>query len=326
MTLAGKIENSKDSVIILKGYQLTKKIDIKANGTFKDSLIIKKKGNHLFFIGGIKRFVYLDNGYDLYLKGNANKYEEGFTYEGIGSDTNNFINAQYTFSRSFGEPTDFFGLEKDAYFKRMAIIERGIDSIENLFDNVDTTVLKQSKRLNAQFLRNMKDENIYKIQRQRYLELKAKKDKIAKGQPSPEFKNYLNYKGGKNSLSDYRGKYVYIDLWATWCKPCIAQFPVLKKLEKEYKNKNIVFISIATDDDKTAHSWEKAKKVWRDAVKKFELKGVQLFAGEKQFTINYLVGTIPRFMLIDPEGNIVDNDAPRPGDPALKKLLDELEI
>jgi thiol-disulfide isomerase/thioredoxin len=326
MTFAGKIKNNKDSVITLRGYQLTKNIQVNSDGTFKDSLIVKKTGNHALFLGKDRVYIYLANGYDLFLHGDANKFEQGMAYDGIGAGTNNFINAQFDFSRSFGDPAKFFELEKDAYYGKLNTIEKGIDSIEKLYPDVDTTVLSQSRKFNTQFLKNMKDERVYNLQHKRYLELEAKKNRIAKGQPSPEFKGYLNYKGGKSDLADFRGKYVYIDLWATWCKPCIAQFPALKKLEKDYRNKSIVFMSISTDDDKTARSWEKARKVWREGVQKFKLKGVQLFAGEKQFTTDYLVGTIPRFILLDPQGKIVDNDAPRPGDPKLIKLFNELGI
>lgn len=327
MSFSGKIENNKDSILIINGPKLKKEITINSDGTFKDSLIIDKKGNHGLVLGDKRVYIFLSNGYDLSLNADANNFNQEMKYEGIGSSTNNFINSQFAFSRSFGDPIKFFELEKEPYFNKLSAIEKGIDSIQKLYTDVDTTIMNQSKKFNSQFMNNMKNEKVYEMQRKRYLEFKAMNDKIAKGQPSPEFKGYLNYKGGKNDLSDYKGKYVYIDLWATWCKPCIAQFPALKKLEEEYKNKNITFISIATDDNKTARSWEKARKVWREGVKKYKLKGVQLFAGENiQFSKDYLVGTIPRFILLDPKGNIVDSRAPRPGDPKLKKLFDELGI
>lgn len=326
MSISGKIENSKDSILLLRGPSLTKRVTIKPDGTFKDSLIVKKKGNHEMFLGKTRAFLYLANGFDLVFNADADAFNQEIIFEGIGAETNNFINSQYLFQKSFGNPAKFFELDKVAYYSRLDSIEKGIDSIMKIYPNTDTTVINQSKKLNTRFLTNMRREQVYDSQHKRYLELKALNDKIAKGQPSPEFKNYLNYRGGKSSLSDFRGKYVYIDLWATWCKPCIAQFPTLKKLEEEYRNKNITFISISTDDDKTARSWEKARKLWRDAIKKYKLKGVQLFAGETQFARDYLVGTIPRFILIDPKGNIVDSNAPRPGDPKLKALFNELGI
>merc|ERR1711916_38022 len=67
---------------------------------------------------------------------------------------------------------------------------------------------------------------------------------LMKGMPSPKFVNYENNAGGKTSLDDLQGKYVYIDVWATWCGPCIQEIPSLKKIEKQYHNKNIEFVSI----------------------------------------------------------------------------------
>jgi peroxiredoxin len=65
-----------------------------------------------------------------------------------------------------------------------------------------------------------------------------------KGTPSPEF-NFENHKGGTTKLSDIKGKYVYIDIWAT-CAPCRQEIPYLQKIEK-YEDKRIAFVSISID-------------------------------------------------------------------------------
>ena len=119
------------------------------------------------------------------------------------------------------------------------------------------------------------------------------------------------------SLDDFKGKYVYIDVWATWCPPCLAQIPSLHKIEEEYKGKNIEFVSISIDKRDDYFTWS-------DMIEEKNLGGVQLFANENQdFTKAYRIDNIPRFILIDPEGNIVSSDAPRPSDPALKDLFAE---
>lgn len=161
---------------------------------------------------------------------------------------------------------------------------------------------------------NPNPENLAKLTEQ-YNKLKT----ITKGKPSPTF-NYENHKGGSTSLEDLKGKYVYIDVWATWCGPCLREIPSLKEVEKDYKNKNIHFLSISIDEPK---DYEK----WKTMVTEKELVGIQLMADsnwKSQFVQEYAIMGIPRFILIDAEGNIVSADAPRPSDPELRKLLDGL--
>ncbi|WP_046758004.1 TlpA family protein disulfide reductase [Kordia jejudonensis] len=144
---------------------------------------------------------------------------------------------------------------------------------------------------------------------------------LVAGKPSPKF-DYENHKGGKTTLADLSGKYVYIDVWATWCGPCIAEIPSLKKVEEQYHGKNIQFVSISIDT-------EKAYKTWKEMVVNKELGGVQLIADnawKSKFVTDYAIDGIPRFILIDPNGNIVNADAPRPSDPKLVALFDELKI
>ena len=146
--------------------------------------------------------------------------------------------------------------------------------------------------------------------------------RLSKGQPSPKFVNYENHKGGTTSLDDLKGKYVYVDVWATWCGPCIRQIPFLKEIENKYHDKNIVFVSMSVDA-------ENDHDKWKQMVEEKELGGIQLFAdnsSKSQFYTEYGIVGIPRFILIDPEGNIVDSGAPPPSSSNLVKLFDELEI
>ncbi len=145
---------------------------------------------------------------------------------------------------------------------------------------------------------------------------------VTKGQPSPKFENYENFNGTTTSLDDFKGKYVYVDVWATWCGPCKREIPSLKEVEKKYHGKNIEFVSISVDKTKDHDTWKKM-------VEDMELKGVQLFADkdwESQFVQDYLIKGIPRFILIDTEGNIVNANAPRPSSEKLIELFNELKI
>ena len=146
--------------------------------------------------------------------------------------------------------------------------------------------------------------------------------KLVKGKLSPTFVNYENHKGGTTSLSDLKGKYVYVDVWATWCGPCKAEIPSLKKVEKEYHGKNIEFVSASVDVAEDHAKWD-------TMIKEKELGGIQLLTDknwESQFVKEYGIKGIPRFILIDPNGNIVSAEAPRPSSPKLKELFNSLSI
>ncbi len=146
--------------------------------------------------------------------------------------------------------------------------------------------------------------------------------KLAKGMPSPEFVEYENHKGGTTSLEDLKGKYVYVDVWATWCGPCIREIPSLKEVEKQFHGKNIAFVSTSIDKA-SAHN------TWVQMVKDKELGGIQLMADKdwnSKFVQEYAIEGIPRFILIDPDGNIVSADAPRPSNPNLVEMFNELKI
>lgn len=150
--------------------------------------------------------------------------------------------------------------------------------------------------------------------------------KLEKGMKSPEFTDYENFNGGTTSLSDLKGKYVYIDVWATWCGPCIREIPDFKNLENKYKDKNIHFIGISIDDRmRPVYNYER----WREMIIKRKIGGIQLFAEaawNSKFTKAYGIDSIPRYILIDPEGNIVTGNAPRPSDPTLIDLFNSLDI
>lgn len=135
----------------------------------------------------------------------------------------------------------------------------------------------------------------------------TKMSKLIPGMPSPKFR-YEAVAGNFVSLDDLKGKYVYIDVWATWCGPCKAEFPALKSLHEAMKGKNIALVSISVDQ-------ERDKETWKNMVSREQLGGIQLFADNafrSHFAREYAIESIPRFILIDPQGNIVNADAPRP--------------
>jgi thiol-disulfide isomerase/thioredoxin len=207
-----------------------------------------------------------------------------------------------------------------AYLKTVADIKN--DKIKNklLFDSAKygITYTENLEGFYTLFSKNSTNKENNKKITEAYNKLKA----LSKGSPSPKFSNYENNDGTTTSLDDLKGKYLYLDIWATWCGPCIAEIPSLKKLEKEFHGKNIEFVSISIDRMKDHEKWKKM-------IVDKELKGIQLFADsnwESQFIKDYMIKGIPRFILIDPQGNIINANAPRPSDKKLVQTLNSLKL
>ena len=131
---------------------------------------------------------------------------------------------------------------------------------------------ENAKELYDKYMALAKDEEKRSEVSEKYNQV----SKLEKGQPSPKFFNYQNYNGGTSSLDDFKGKYVYIDVWATWCGPCKAEIPHLQKVEEKYHGKNIEFVSISVDK-------ENAKETWRNMIADKEMGGVQLIATDTKF-------------------------------------------
>jgi thiol-disulfide isomerase/thioredoxin len=120
-------------------------------------------------------------------------------------------------------------------------------------------------------------------------------------------------------LSQNRGKYSYIDFWASWCAPCIAEMPISKTLAERYNNK-ISFIYLSIDND---------TEPWLMSIKRLKLDGSKNFLlSDGVFIINgmkYPVKSIPRYMLIDPGGNLIDDNAPRPSSKEIKDIFNKIK-
>lgn len=122
---------------------------------------------------------------------------------------------------------------------------------------------------------------------------------------APKFE-FASIDGQNVSVDDLKGKILYIDIWATWCRPCLDQLPAMKELEEKYRDTDVQFVSISVDSERDREKWEKM-------VHTKEMKGLQLYAGSSQtFHKDYKVTTIPRFVIIGKDGELIDGNAPRP--------------
>lgn len=129
--------------------------------------------------------------------------------------------------------------------------------------------------------------------------------------------NYVDIDGKTVNFDDLKGKYVYIDVWATWCGPCCQEIEPLKELEGIMHGKNIHFVSISVDASREA---------WIKKVRAENMTGIQLYGGPSaKIMKDYSIAGIPRFILLDKEGKMINGNMTRPSDPATLKTLKELK-
>jgi peroxiredoxin len=151
------------------------------------------------------------------------------------------------------------------------------------------------------------------------LQLQITADKVlAIGQQAPNFtQNDVNGKPVK--LSDFKGKYVLLDFWASWCLPCRTENPWVKHMYERYKDKNFTVIGVSLDNPGQKEAWLKAIAddglVWTNLS---DLKG-----GENEVAKQYFVQAIPTNFLIGPDGNILGKNLR--GNALTQKLVEILE-
>lgn len=209
------------------------------------------------------------------------------------------------------------------YPKTVAQIKYAADHLtnavvkESLIHHITTTYVdnfgvKDIDELNNLYYVYVKDpalQAIYQAKCERW-------DLSRPGRVSPNFRA-VDIEGKEWTLLDFRGKYVYIDMWATWCGPCKQEMPYLKQLEKQFEDASIVFLGLSVDRDKSK---------WEEMVGSGNLTGVQLYLGtQSSFQEAYRAESIPRFVLLDKDGVIISNDMSRPSDPETAETLNALE-
>lgn len=150
----------------------------------------------------------------------------------------------------------------------------------------------------------------------RYLEAFRAREVSIPGSPFPAQATLYDLEGNAVDFARYRGKYVYIDLWASWCAPCIREIPDLKQLEANLENKDVAFLSVSLDKDEAA---------WKRKVDELSLKGDLLIDRGGKLAEALGVRGIPFFLIYDREGRLFKYGAPRPSNPATKPLLEALE-
>ena len=125
-----------------------------------------------------------------------------------------------------------------------------------------------------------------------------KYDQLAVGKVAPDF-TMENREGATAKLSDWKGKVVFIDVWATWCAPCLKKMPTILKYQEEFENIHFVFLSIDND-----------KNRWNSFLSDHAEYHKSYIAGKSNFESLYRISSIPRYILIDTNGTIINAFTP----------------
>ncbi len=248
-------------------YKFVKKLDLKTND--------------LLYLESFEQFItrYLDI-----------KADPRVDAQVVGSDINGIVISErhrlkYNFVREY-----FKGKKIRNYLRTKVVL--------NLIGEDGTPTMNP---VLLKFRDDVKNEDYRELVDEKY----AKYAMIDAGSFAPDFEG-VTINNRKVRLSDFSGKYVYIDVWATWCGPCKHEQPYFEKLKEEYKGRNIEFISISID---------KSRFAWENMIREKNMQGHQLFINgdfDSNFASLYSVKAVPQFILIDPQGQIIDLTARHP--------------
>lgn len=179
------------------------------------------------------------------------------------------------------------------------------DAIAGIFDCFCTS---DEKEVYSFFMDNCQVDSLREKVKSHYEAMVKKYGHLFPGKPAPNL-TFTDKNGKQLSLQSFKGQVLLVDIWGTWCAPCIAEMPYLAALQKEYAGrKDVRIMSIACD--------KKAEK-WKTYLASHPTTWHQyLITGEGNQTLDkaYFCEGIPRFIIIDKQGNIVAADAMRPSE------------
>lgn len=233
---------------------------------------------------------------------------------------------------TFEEARD--GLTITVFYKAKAINEHDYNKLRTVFSSKNGALHEAyMRKLLFPFRNSGCNEELYSIRplieqnvadsplRQRILALYDSYAPTMPGNPAPDA-TLFDSNGKAHTLSEYRGKLLVIDIWATWCSSCLAKMPAFIELSKEFKNNsNVKFLTVSIDR-------KAVKRQWLATIKKRKMQDLtNLFPDcetESSFESSYHISGVPRYMIIDQEGKIVTAYAPGPGEEMRKIIINTL--
>jgi thiol-disulfide isomerase/thioredoxin len=208
------------------------------------------------------------------------------------------------------------------------------DSLENNFTNHARDYLL-SRLMYRAYAKGLKVPTVYEKKYRRYCKDKAYRN-IVLYTKNERKRNDADTKGvtsillasdGKSEfklekvLEQNKGKIVLIDLWASWCSPCIKEMPYLAQLRERYPGDKVAFITISLD--KQIPSWRQT--MTRISMSK-DNSYLLLNASKTSLYKRYNINEIPRYLLFGKDGKIINDNTPPPSEPFLRTMLDKLVL
>ena len=301
--ISGKIKwpKNREARFITRDTSITTYVDW--IGKFNLSIPLDSSGYISFHHGMEKTAMYCNPDDTVHITIDTKEFDETITY--TGSEESNFLAWKFLHVENVGYPNVKTILDTTE-------LNQKLDSLTN------PIYLKMvSLDLNNNFIESETKER--EQMRTYFLSQYTKNQKMIEmiGKSAIDF-TYPDMDSNMVSLSDFKGSYVYVDVWATWCGPCKYQIPFLVQLEEDYHDANIIFMSVSLDV-------ENAKQTWKDMINDKNMGGVQLISTDgwnSQIMKDYAINGIPRFMLFDTEGNVISVDAPRPSSEEIRDIFD----
>jgi thiol-disulfide isomerase/thioredoxin len=179
-----------------------------------------------------------------------------------------------------------------------------------------TNGLNDSQKTDFQsFMNNVQDPILLNIIKKTYF----KSTNFSKGSPFPSL-TLTDNNGKIVKLDDYRGKVIYLDIWATWCGPCLNYIKKSQDLKARYKEGEVEFLYISIDGNRA---------LWQQYLTDHTLNGIHLFGEidvvEKASVRDVLqINQLPVFFLVDKAGNIATDPKQRPDNEQIATLIQQL--
>ncbi|MDE3236913.1 MAG: AhpC/TSA family protein [Bacteroidota bacterium] len=329
--VSGKIEHAPSDKVMLEelpfGAQQPVVLDsttLKKNGTFELRALAKEEGIYLLAVQNGPEVLLINDSKGVSVHLDINNYKS-YTTEGSEASTalHNFL-AQY--SDYFNSLTETF-IKADSLQKVNAsdslVTVTNLQKEEQLkkFNTFLTNTINQSESPALRYyvlgkaFRTMQPEDIQKlanasvekfkehsglIKMKSLIDMQLASDpKLAlMNKPAPEI-SLADTSGKSVSLSSYKGKYVLVDFWASWCKPCRAENPNVVAAYRKFKDKNFTVLGVSLDSDKSA--WEQA--IQQDSLTWTHVSDLKQW--ESAVINPYKINAIPFNVLVDPSGKII---------------------